>query len=169
MPAPCCLPMVNQAVQHRTRSRRSQPVQDRLKVSPRLPIRLNVSIEGAIGSSTVRIKIPAWATFGLLIAVLSAAYLAAPMLGWRAPFLQYAYSTVAAVAATAIFVGIRRNRPSARRAWMLIGAGQGIFAIGDAIYVTQYAILGSQSYPGPSDLLYLASYPLMAVGLGVLV
>jgi diguanylate cyclase (GGDEF)-like protein len=52
---------------------------------------------------------------------------------------------------------------------MLIAAGQGIFAIGDAVYVTQYGILSSESYPGPSDLLYLASYPLMAAGLGVLV
>jgi two-component system, cell cycle response regulator len=128
-----------------------------------------MSIEGAIGSSTVRVKIAAWAAFGFLIALLSAVYLAAPMLGWRAGFLEYAYSAVAAVAATAIFVGIRRNRPSARRAWMLIAAGQASFAIGDTIYVTQYSILGSESYPGPSDLLYLASYPLMAVGLGVLV
>src|SRR5690348_3348306 len=124
--------------------RSSQPVQNRLKVSPRLPILLNMSIEGAIGSRTVRVKIPAWAAFGLLIALLSAVYLAAPLLGWRAAFVQYAYSTVAAVAATAIFVGVHRNRPSARRAWMLIGAGQGIFAIGDAIYVTQYSMLGSQ-------------------------
>jgi hypothetical protein len=39
----------------------SQPVQDRLKVSPRRPIGLDISIEGAIGSSTVRLKIPAYA------------------------------------------------------------------------------------------------------------
>jgi two-component system cell cycle response regulator len=152
---------------------RSRPapdqVQDGLKLSPRLPIGRDVSIEGAIGSGTVRVRLPAWATFGLLIVLLSAVYLGAPMLGWRAPFLQYAYSTVAAVAATAIVVGTYRNRPSARGAWMLIAAGQGIFAIGDVIYVTQYNILGRQSYPGLSDLLYLASYPLMAIGLGVLV
>jgi diguanylate cyclase (GGDEF)-like protein len=113
--------------------------------------------------------IPAWAVFGMLGTVVSLVYLGGPMLHIGSPWLDMIYTLVAALAALAIFIGVRRNRPRARAAWLFIAAGQAIFALGDLIYLIQHAFLLNERYPGPADYLYLAMYPLTAIGLAILV
>ena len=111
----------------------------------------------------------AWAGFAVLTTLLAGVFLAAPALGLTGPGVDVLYAGIATIAAIAIMIGVRRNRPRSRAAWMLIAAGQLVFAVGDVLYVTQHSILGSEAYPGAGDYLYLASYPLTALGLAILV
>jgi diguanylate cyclase (GGDEF)-like protein len=111
----------------------------------------------------------AWAAFAVLMVVLGGLYLTTMATGMDAPAWSLLYAGIATVAAVAILVGVHRNRPRGRGAWLLIAAGQFLFAGGDVIWVTQNEILGIETYPGVGDYLYLASYPLTAIGLAILV
>jgi diguanylate cyclase (GGDEF)-like protein len=111
-------------------------------------------------------RFPLWAGYGFLVVILSAAHLTLPT---TLPGFPFIYAAVAALTASAIVVGTRRNKPGARSAWLLIALGQGVFAVGDVLYSVQYDYLGSETYPGVGEYLYLASYPLTAIGLVVLV
>jgi diguanylate cyclase (GGDEF)-like protein len=128
-----------------------------------------MSTSGVAVSRAAGKRFPAWAAFGLLSVVVSAFYLAGTQLSIPYAPLDMGYSLVGFMAATAIVVGVRRNRPRARGAWLLIAAGQFVFAVGDVLYVAQYNYLGSETYPGLGEYLYLTSYPLTAIGLVVLV
>ncbi|MDQ1446865.1 MAG: hypothetical protein QOI20_3329, partial [Acidimicrobiaceae bacterium] len=79
-----------------------------------------------------------------------------PILGW---------SSVAAIA-----LAIRMHRPEARRAWYLILAGVAMFIAGDDLYSFR-SYVQNEEVPFPSfvDLFYLAVYPLLTVGLVLLV
>ncbi|MHB8469651.1 MAG: sensor histidine kinase [Gaiellaceae bacterium] len=65
----------------------------------------------------------------------------------------------------AMLAGVVRNRPEARLPWLLIVAGNGLFATGDLIA----RVWTSSSVPAPDDVVYLTGYPLVAGGLVLLV
>ena len=76
------------------------------------------------------------------------------------------YNTAELGAIVAIAVGVRRYRPSAPHAWLLVAGGIFMFWIGDSLWAV-YEIGDRNPYPSPADFFYLAGYPLIAAGLVV--
>ena len=70
----------------------------------------------------------------------------------------------------AIGIGVRRHRPAARAAWILLAAGCAAFWLGD-LYTYNYERFTGHEVPFPSlgDAAYVAMYPLMMGGLLLLV
>jgi PAS domain S-box-containing protein len=75
------------------------------------------------------------------------------------------YPAIACSCVAAIALGIRLNRPAAALPWRLLAAGIGLFALADVVWFT----LTGDAFPSIADALYLAAYPLLAVGLSLLV
>ena len=70
----------------------------------------------------------------------------------------------------AILVGIRVNRPTARLAWYLLAAGMTTQVVGDNLYVASSVVQSADAlFVSYSDIVYLAMYPLVIVGLTMLV
>lgn len=93
-------------------------------------------------------------------AVLTGVYFLLPLDG------QFAlYGAVGAAAAVAIGLGVVRNRPSARLPWLCFAVGTALFAVGDDI---DDALGGNPPVPSVADAFYLAGYPLLAIGLVLL-
>ena len=65
----------------------------------------------------------------------------------------------------AIVVGTLVNRPTQRLAWWLVAAGTAAFIGGDTAYDLLTSRLGEAPFPSFADVLYLATYPLFACGL----
>jgi signal transduction histidine kinase len=79
------------------------------------------------------------------------------------------YDGIAAAAGVAIVFGIARNRPDRRLSWYLFAAGQLAFATGDVIFDV-YDRLGERPpVPSAADVFYLLGYPLIALGLLLLI
>ncbi|MET0909025.1 MAG: HAMP domain-containing sensor histidine kinase [Ilumatobacteraceae bacterium] len=74
------------------------------------------------------------------------------------------YSLVECGAIAAIVIGVRRYRPVAPHAWLLIAGGLTAFLIGDVIW-SVYEVLERDPFPSVGDVFYLAGYPLIAGGL----
>lgn len=68
----------------------------------------------------------------------------------------YPLAEVAAIAA--IVVGVRRYRPVAPAAWLLIAAGFFSYWIGDVLWGV-YVVQGRDPIPSPADGFYLAGHP----------
>jgi signal transduction histidine kinase len=70
----------------------------------------------------------------------------------------------------AVVVGVRTYRPSRPWAWYLLAAGQLCFTVGDAIlYAYEWALQVEAPFPSVADAFYLVFYPLLAIGLLLLV
>jgi signal transduction histidine kinase len=78
------------------------------------------------------------------------------------------YSVTAAAAVAAAVVGVRRYRPAAPVAWLLIAGGFATWLVGDVIW-TIYLLQDKNPFPSPADFFYLAGYPVIAAGLVVAV
>ena len=95
--------------------------------------------------------------------VLCAAYAAVPPEHAAARNLGiYAPTELGAI--LAIIFGVRRYRPEAPQAWLLIAAGLFLYLIGDVVWGV-YELLGRDPWPSAADWFYLAGYPLVAAGL----
>jgi diguanylate cyclase (GGDEF)-like protein/PAS domain S-box-containing protein len=70
----------------------------------------------------------------------------------------------------AVAVGIRRNRPRSRAPWWLFAVGLLLFWLGD-LYTYSYPKVFHVSvpFPSPGDAVYVAVYPVLMVGLLLLV
>jgi diguanylate cyclase (GGDEF)-like protein len=79
------------------------------------------------------------------------------------------YSLVSASVVVAIIAGVRRHRPRSAAGWYFMAAGQFLWVIADAIWNWQEAVLQVEKFPSIADAFYLAGYPVMTVGLVVLV
>ena len=92
-----------------------------------------------------------------------------PWMEWKGQVPAWTVLGLSAVAA--IVYGARRYRPQAPAAWWFIGAGVTLFITGDTIYKTWHQIMGQQNIPFPSfiDAIYITMYPVLAVGLLLLV
>jgi signal transduction histidine kinase len=109
----------------------------------------------------------------LALAFIAAAY----GIGWGAVLLtgalsgsdsflltSVAYTLASLLAGAAILAIARLHGEDERRAWRLIGLGTLSWATADVIYAW-YELSSTQlPYPGPSDLFYLAAYPLWIGG-----
>jgi signal transduction histidine kinase len=87
-----------------------------------------------------------------------------PSNGWFHDTALYASIEVGAVCA--VVVGVRRYRPAAPHAWLLIAAGIFAFTIGDLIWGLYEAVDGDP-FRWTADAFYLMGYPLIAAGLVV--
>lgn len=67
----------------------------------------------------------------------------------------------------AIVVGTRVQRPSSVVPWLVLAAGQAAWVGGDAVYSWLEAT-GAPTSPSAADVLYLASYPLLAAGIALM-
>src|SRR5262245_59416738 len=76
------------------------------------------------------------------------------------------YPAVGALAVGSVIVGVRRYRPRAPQAWLLVGACGLLFTAG---YVAAgiYELSGPAPFPSVSDVLYFAGYACLATGLVV--
>jgi len=82
---------------------------------------------------------------------------------------QISYDAISASAVLALLVGVRRNRPASRAPWYLFVAGQACSTVGSVAWNIVTARYGSVPTPSAIDLCYLAFYPLVALGLWLLV
>jgi diguanylate cyclase (GGDEF)-like protein/PAS domain S-box-containing protein len=92
-----------------------------------------------------------------------------PWMEWNGQVPAWCFLGLSSVAA--IVYGARKYRPKAKVAWWFIGAGVFLFITGDTIYKTWHQIMGQQNIPFPSfvDAIYITMYPVLAVGLLLLV
>lgn len=66
----------------------------------------------------------------------------------------------------AILVGVRLHRPARRWPWLVLAAANLTFVSGDTAYNALESFFGqTRPFPSVADALYLATYPLFAIGL----
>jgi signal transduction histidine kinase len=80
----------------------------------------------------------------------------------------FIYPLTEAAAIAAVVVGVRRYRPTAPIAWLLIAGGFATYLVGDLFWAV-YAVQGREPFPSPADFFYLAGYPVIAAGLVIAV
>jgi diguanylate cyclase (GGDEF)-like protein len=100
-----------------------------------------------------------------------AAGLAVAVGGLRLPGLQASivYQLVGLSAVVSILTGMRLHRPARRGIWYGLAGGLGVFVAGDVVYSVYVYVLHREPFPSPADGLYLASYPLLAASLLVMI
>ncbi|HEV2893822.1 MAG TPA: GGDEF domain-containing protein [Actinomycetota bacterium] len=89
----------------------------------------------------------------------------------RLPELAYSivYDLVGLSAVAAILVGMRLHRPARRGIWYGLAGGLAVFVAGDVLYSVYVYALHLEPFPSPADALYLASYPILAAALLVMI
>lgn len=92
------------------------------------------------------------------------------LLPWNSTAQSVLYDLVGISSAVAILVGTRRHRPALSVPWYLFAAGMLAFSVGDILF-NSYARIWHRDPPVPSvaDVFYLGGYPLLAIGLVLLV
>ncbi len=75
------------------------------------------------------------------------------------------YLLVAAVGVTMSVLGAVFARGARRRVWIALAAGQLLYLGGDILWVIYDFVLHIAPYPSAADALYLARYPVVALGL----
>ena len=75
------------------------------------------------------------------------------------------YDLVGLSAVVAILCGVRLHRPARRGIWY----GLALFVAGDVLYSVYADALHVEPFPSPADALYLASYPLLAAALLIMI
>jgi PAS domain S-box-containing protein len=84
------------------------------------------------------------------------------------PSIQpWLYVVIAVLAAAVLAIGAVRAPTRVRHAWLLVALGQVLWALGDVVW-TVIEWTGGNPYPSVADVLYVGGYPLLAVGLGLL-
>lgn len=73
------------------------------------------------------------------------------------------------IAATALCVGRAWYEPHCRPAWLAFAAGLAAWTLGDLTWSILYGSEADPPYPTISDVFWLAWYPLMAVGVALLI
>jgi diguanylate cyclase (GGDEF)-like protein len=85
------------------------------------------------------------------------------------PAYSIVYDLVGLSAVVAILAGTRLHRPVRRGIWYGLAGGLTLFVAGDVVYTVSDYVLHVEPFPGPADVLYLTSYPLLAGALLVLI
>jgi diguanylate cyclase (GGDEF)-like protein len=81
--------------------------------------------------------------------------------------IVYCATSASAAAAVLAMVVLRPAPP--RLPWLLLGLAQVVYAIADTTFYVLHYLLGNFQYPGLADLFYLSHYPLVVVGLTLLI
>lgn len=78
------------------------------------------------------------------------------------------YDLIGASAVAVALIAVWRLRPDRRLPWVLMAVGQGLFVAGDLLW-NYYEAVGEDPFPSVADVLYLAGYPFIALGLYLLI
>jgi diguanylate cyclase (GGDEF)-like protein/PAS domain S-box-containing protein len=115
-------------------------------------------------SSWIRAQV--WWVYLLLGGLFTALYVFVPPLKGSGPLINL----LGLSGVLAVVGGMRLHRPRARIAWLCFVAGLGLFWAGD-VYTYSYPQLTGAAVPFPSagDAMYIAVYPVLMVGLLLLV
>ena len=110
----------------------------------------------------------AYLATGVLVVV---GYYFAVHTGAPAPVRVALYCVVSLSAAVAVLVGCALNLRAgkARLPWLILGFSQVVYAVADIIFYVSHNIFGNTDFPGLADPLYLGHYPLVVVGLVLLI
>ena len=124
-----------------------------LRMDPDRPIGMGVKRRG-------------WVWWLALAVPASLSYLLLPR---ETPYASICFEGVGFASCVMILVGIRRRRPARPLLWYLLLAGTLASVLGDSIYDYLSAYAHVQAFPSLADPFYLASYPLDAAGLMLLI
>jgi diguanylate cyclase (GGDEF)-like protein/PAS domain S-box-containing protein len=117
----------------------------------------------ASGRSTVRSSMVPWAYLAINLPLVAAIF-AFPN------YHVYLWGSMALGSAAAIVLGIIRNQPTRRPAWVFVALGVTTFAMGDISYDVLTEFLHERNpFPSIADVFYLATYLLLATGLILMV
>jgi diguanylate cyclase (GGDEF)-like protein len=108
-----------------------------------------------------------WLLVGVL-AVAAVGFLAVPAPAGTAPHEVY-YLAVAAAALAAAVLGVCINGQSRRPAWIFFLLGLACRFVGDVIWAGLISVLHEDPFRSPADVAYLISFPLMGLGLALMV
>jgi two-component system cell cycle response regulator len=86
---------------------------------------------------------------------------------WSDAIHNYGFMAVSACSAFVVFARVALVRHN-RKGWLLFALGLGLLCAGDFYYTTQVVPQANPPFPTFADVLYLAGYPVLTVGLGVL-
>ena len=107
-----------------------------------------------------------WRSYSSLGAVLATAYLLLP----AAAAKLVVWPLIGLSSAVAIVAGVRRHHPARPVAWYLVAGSLVTFVAGDTLYNVRERILhATPGFPSEIDAFYLATYPLLAAGLLLLI
>jgi signal transduction histidine kinase len=108
-----------------------------------------------------------WLWFLVVALALVAVYALTPSEPvWIRDLVVYPLAEACAIAATV--VGVRRFRPAAPSAWLLIATALVAFMVGDVIWGV-YGVLDRDPFPSVADAFYLGAYPFLVAGLAIAV
>ena len=79
------------------------------------------------------------------------------------------YDLIGLSAVVAILWGVRRHGLVRRGMWYGLAGGLAVFVAGDVLYSVYVYALHLEPFPSPADALYLASYPILAAALLVMI
>ena len=116
-------------------------------------------------------RVPGWVGYLAVAPVALGAYYAAGFAGPMTELVQTViYCGASLTAVVALLYGQWRHRSSYRLPWILLAIGQLLSASADITAFTGYTLAGAwMSYPNVTDAMYLATYPLMATALFLLI
>ncbi len=102
----------------------------------------------------------AYAATGIVVVV---AYFTAT--GSSADARSAIYQAMGLASAIAVLAGVWHHRPSNKRPWLLFAAGLLLWSGGDAYWnYYQWFLSKDAPFPSPADGLYIAAYPVLALG-----
>lgn len=101
--------------------------------------------------------------------VLVVAYYTVPIFVGTIPLRVVIYCAVSTSAALALWWGVRRNRPDPARPWIVLAVSQLVAALADTTFYASHYVLRETSYPSIADIFYLGHYPLVVIGLLMLI
>jgi hypothetical protein len=113
------------------------------------------------------VLVPVWWLLGLL--ALAEALHELFGLGSPDALFGLGIAAVLQVAAAVLCLARAAYEPYGRRAWLWIGAGLGCWALGTVLWDVLYSSDPRPPYPSAADVLWLAWYPLTALGLALLI
>ena len=82
---------------------------------------------------------------------------------------SFYYNAVGLSGVVAIVLGVRKYRPDRALPWYLFAGGQLLLVVGDVEFSVYEHVLKTSPFPSVADGFYLSGYPLLAVGLLLLI
>ncbi|BCJ47227.1 hypothetical protein GCM10010168_71840 [Actinoplanes ianthinogenes] len=79
------------------------------------------------------------------------------------------YNVIGLASVLGILAGVRLHRVARPALWYWFAAGQFTWVVGDLVYEYYEHVLHQEPYPSAADAFYLASYPMLVVGLWMLI
>jgi diguanylate cyclase (GGDEF)-like protein/PAS domain S-box-containing protein len=109
---------------------------------------------------------PSWVSWGYLVVNLPLVV----AVFWLPRYHVYLWGALGLGSAAAVVVGIIRNQPTRRSAWVFVALGVAAFAMGDISYDVLTEFLHERNpFPSIADVFYLATYLLLSTGLILMV